>query len=434
MSSVFVYSATASFLLFKQQLLNNLSGDDYRLKKVLTNNMALLLKILILIFISRLSLCVLGFIGMNTFPMHNPANNINSNISQKSRLKRISLEDFNKFDSGFYFQIVDSGYPKVKMSESTTATRISFFPLYPLLIKLVVSLHIFNAKLVAALFLSNSLLLFALFYVYKIGGLRGFKVNELYLILVLILCYPSSLFYSVPYTESLFLCMSAATIYYSMIRSYLTASIFAGLSSITRFPGFLNIAYVFFLMSSDIIHNKSFNKEFKKVLISMIIAILPILTYFSYMKYLTGDFLAPLHDVNNWGRKLSIPFKSYIQYISNPYFLSSGGWDNGIISFSIATSVLGLFVCYFALYFKTFDIKEYIFLIYGFLLILVPFSNSGSDLVSISRYLMVSIPIYFYAVKLCRKYPFIFLGYLFLFTTLNALITIGYFNGYYFVV
>lgn len=404
------------------------------MKRNFTVNIILILKILVLIFISRLSLYILGFISINTFPMYDSAKSDITNTIKSPRLKRISVEDFNKFDSGFYFQIADIGYPKVTMSESNSATRISFFPLYPLLIRAMRILNISSSNLINALILSNGLLLFALFYIYKICELRRFSRSETYFTLALILCYPSSIFYSVPYTESLFLCLSAATLYYSMKGRYINASIFAGLSAITRFPGFVNVMYIFLMMLSEINNKKNVTDQLKKIFMCMVISIIPISIYFSYMKYLTGDFLAPLHDVNNWGRKLSIPFKSYVDYIFNPYFLSSGGWNNGIISFCIATAVLGVFILYAILYFRKLTIKEVILLIYGFLVITIPFSNAGSDLVSIPRYLMVSIPMYFYIVELCKKYEFIFLGYLFLFTIFNALTTIGYFNGYHFVV
>lgn len=85
------------------------------MKRNFTDNIILILKILVLIFISRLSLYILGFISINTFPMYDSAKSDITNTIKSPRLKRISVEDFNKFDSGFYFQIADIGYPKVTM-------------------------------------------------------------------------------------------------------------------------------------------------------------------------------------------------------------------------------------------------------------------------------------------------------------------------------
>lgn len=407
------------------------------MEKNFTNSIVLVLKILIIVIISRLTLCFAGYIGMNTFPMHDAikdSSSLNNNISMPSDIRKIKLEDFIKFDSGFYFQIADNGYPKVNMSQSSSATSISFFPLYPLLIRAMKLLHISSSNLINSLILSNVLLVFALYYIYRICEERGFHKKEIYFVLALILCYPYSIFYSVPYTESLFLFLSAATIYYSIKGDYLKASIFAGFSAITRFPGFLNVAYVFFMLLSEEAFKTDTLKHIKKVIAYMIVSVIPITIYFSYMKYSTGDFLAPLHDVGNWGRTLSIPFKSYIDYILNPYFLYSGGWNNGLISFVIATAILLIFICYAIANYKKVTLKELVLFIYGFLIITIPFSNTGSGLVSIPRYLMVSIPLYLYIVELYRKREFIFIGYLFLFSALSAIVTIGYFNGYYFVV
>ncbi|MEA4826733.1 MAG: mannosyltransferase family protein [Clostridium sp.] len=407
------------------------------MEKNFTNSMVLMLKILIVVIISRLALCFAGYIGMNTFPMYDSAENLGFQSGStviSEDIRKIKLEDFNKFDSGFYFQIADNGYPKVNMSQSTSATSISFFPLYPLLIRTMKLFNISNSNLINSLILSNVLLVLALFYIYRICEERGFHKKEIYFVLALILCYPYSIFYSVPYTESLFLFLSAATIYYSIKGDYLKALIFAGLSATTRFPGFLNVAYVFFMLLSEETFKTDTVKQIKKIIAYMIVSVIPITIYFSYMKYLTGDFLAPLHDVGNWGRKLSIPFKSYVDYLLNPYFFYSGGWNNGLISFVIATAILLIFIYYAVVNCKKITSKELILFIYGFLIITIPFSNTGSGLVSIPRYLMVSIPLYLYIVELYRKREFIFISYLFLFTALSAIVTIGYFNGYYFVV
>lgn len=411
------------------------------MEKNFTNNLSLILKLLVIVIISRLSLCFVGYLGMNTFPMYDTVKN---KISKDTTLinlsgglggsNKLKLEDFNKFDSGFYFQIADSGYPRINMSESSAATRISFFPLYPILLRGMRLLHISSNNIVNALILSNLLLVLALYYIYRICEDRGFEKNEITLVIALILCYPYSIFYSIPYTESLFLFLSAATIYYATKKDFLKAAIFAGLSSISRFPGVVNIAYLFFTLISEQDFKLKDKGQIKRVLFNMIISIIPLTIYFSYMKYLTGDFLAPLHDVGNWGRKLSIPFKSYFYYILHPYFFSSGGWNNGVLSFAIATLIILLFIYYAIRNYKKLNIKQWILFIYGFLIIVVPFSNFGSDLVSIPRYLMVSVPMYLYIVELYREKHYIFSGYLYFFAALNALITIGFFNGYYFVV
>lgn len=411
------------------------------MKRNFTDNLVLIFKLFIIVLISRLVMCFVGYIGINTFPMYD---NIKGKKIQNSFAmdfgidikgsKKLKLEDFHKFDSGFYFQIADHGYPKIKMSQSHSPTSISFFPLYPLLIK---AMHYINSRysdLVNALLLSNISLVFALYYIYKLCEAKCLNKKEIYIVLLLVLCYPTSIFYSVPYTESLFLCLSAATLYYSSIGSYAKASAAAGLSTVTRFPGFVNIAYIFFIMLLEADFGHKVINQLSKVAYCMIISIIPIAVYFSYMKYLTGDFLAPLHDVGNWDRKMSIPFKSYIDYIRKPYLFSSGAWNNGIISFVLSTAVILVFVIYAVENLRKMNKKEWLFLLYGFSLIVIPFSNIGSYLVSIPRYLMVSIPMYIFITEFFKDTEILFLSYIFLFTMLNTLMTIGYFNGYYFVV
>lgn len=411
------------------------------MKKNFTDDLLLIFKLFIIVIISRLALFFVGYIGMNTFPMYDMIRNktiINSSVMNMEGgiggTRYLKSTDFNKFDSGFYLKIANEGYPKINMTQSNSPTTISFFPLYPILVRAMRWLHTGRSDLINSLILSNVLLVFALFFIYKLCENRGFNKTESYMVLILILCYPSSIFYSLPYTESLFLCLSAGTIYYSLKQDYLKASIFAALSAITRFPGFINITYIFFMMLSEKELSDKPTEQAKKISICMTISLIPITSYFSYMRYLTGDFLAPLHDVSNWGRALSLPFKSYVDYIIHPYFFSSGAWNNGVISFAIATVVLIAFIYYTLANFKKLKVQDWILLLYGFLIIVIPFSNTGSVLVSIPRYLMVSIPMYFYIIELYRDREFLFSGYFFLFAVLNALMTIGFFNGYYFVV
>lgn len=159
----------------------------------------------------------------------------------------------NKFDSTLYLDIAQNGYDSFVFDQKHEAANRVLFPLFPLLISLgkvfLIDLALF------ATFLSYAFLYGALVFIYhciammnKVRGDIDWKS-----IILLMLIYPSSIYYFVPYTESLFLMLSAMVIFFSLSKRYKIAFLIAGLSMVTRVPGFLNILLVrgFVLMDKD---------------------------------------------------------------------------------------------------------------------------------------------------------------------------------------
>src|SRR5690606_15065787 len=135
-----------------------------------------------------------------------------------------------------------------------------------------------------------------------------------------------------------------------------------------------------------------------------------------------------------WGRHTSLPFSSYIQYLGKPYFQTSSGWENGLISFVIGTFVILVMLLYPILRWSSFKADLRQILLYGaaWLLIAIPFS-SGEHLASIPRYMLVVFPVYLYLVEMFRKHALVLIGCAMLSFFFHILFTMGYFNNYLFV-
>jgi hypothetical protein len=309
-----------------------------------------------------------------------------------------------------------------------------FFPLFPLLVFVFDHLFKVNA-LTAGTILSNLFLMVSLYYVYGICKLKKIPEEYAQTAVLLLLIFPTSIFYAVPYTESLFLMLSAMSVFYSMRGNYLAAFVLGGLSSVTRNVGFINIAFTVGTILADRGFRRLERRDFKLagyLLLSMV----PLTSFLVYMKILTNDFLAPLHEQSaNWDRKATIPFSNYFHYLAKPYFSGKGGWENGFISFWIINAVLLVFLAYLICNWKKFreDKHRLLFFIYGLGLILIPFS-SAEFLQSMPRYVMVVFPFYVYLVEVFQKRKAVLYSYLFFFFLLNVIYTICYFNGYFFVV
>ncbi|QSZ27050.1 hypothetical protein ACETAC_09300 [Aceticella autotrophica] len=350
-------------------------------------------------------------------------------------MKPLNLNDFNKFDAGWYLQIVEKGYDKYKMNEKHPPANWVFFPLYPLTVKAVHDVLPFMDYRLIGIMLSNIFFLIALVYLYKFCfEIRGFSKDTALKALFFLLIYPASLYFSIMYTEGLFLLLSVLTIYYTYKGKYFVALVAAALSAGTRIPGFINV----FLLLSTMLYQerKRFNMRLLiKAALYGLIAGIPLFIYFWYLKGLTGDFLAAIHEEFNWGRSTTFPLAAYFNYFRYPYFNAPGGWDNGLISFVISTAVFLVYIGTFVYrYFEgKISFQDIIFFIYGLLLLVIPYSTA-IFMTSIVRYMMVSVPVFVYIAEAASENKLINIFYTWLFLGLNTIYVIAFINNYFFVV
>jgi len=141
------------------------------------------------------------------------------------------LDSFFRWDSGWYKSIIQGGYSYNTEKQS----NVAFFPLYPILVKAIASLTSLNVP-ISGLLLSNLCLILALFFVYKISNIylnkRGCEK-----VLILMLVFPTSFFYSCFYTESLYLLTTAACFYFFLNKKYFWSGFFGFFASLTRVTG-----------------------------------------------------------------------------------------------------------------------------------------------------------------------------------------------------
>jgi Gpi18-like mannosyltransferase len=125
------------------------------------------------------------------------------------------LDLFIRWDSNWYLGIASEGYFYTPGEQSS----IAFFPLYPLLIKLF-SLTLLNPKIVGLL-ISNIAFLAGAIYLFKLVMLET-KDRELASKTVWYLfIFPVSFFFSLVYTEGLFLLLAASSFYYARKQKWL---------------------------------------------------------------------------------------------------------------------------------------------------------------------------------------------------------------------
>lgn len=404
-----------------------------------------ILSIFLLVIISRVVLLFTGYVGLNLFSSYTEPSRYEAGYFDDQTMKLpvslhdtqwFKMKDFAKFDSYAYLNIATQGYDKHKIDEPHPPANWVFFPLYPILLAGVDKLINFVGTVdptITGSILSNLLLFLALLYLYGICLQHQLDENQARTAVIFMLLYPTSLFYSLPYTESLFLLLSAAAIYYATDKKYALAFLAAALSTVARVPGFINL---FFVVGTIVLNEGfTFSKRYLRYGLYAVLSLVPMGMYLLYMKWLTGDYLAPFHEQSLWYRFSAIPFENYVHYFTKPYFMAPGGWDNGLLAFVMSTAVFIIYITYLAVKWKTFirEPKQLLFWVYGALLIVIPFSSQPWYLASVVRYMMVCIPFFIYLVKLTSNRENVRFAYLLLFGAILIITTIGFFNQYYFM-
>ena len=147
-----------------------------------------------------------------------------------------------RFDCSWYLSVAQHGYSTVESSAQAGATNLGFYPVYPLLVRLVSGL--FNSTpLHAAIAVSNVCFYVALIYVYRYARLLGSDHHAALLGTALLCVLPQSIVFSAAYSESTFLLLLAVAMFYLRREKYLIAGVAAALLSATRANGIFFIVF-----------------------------------------------------------------------------------------------------------------------------------------------------------------------------------------------
>jgi hypothetical protein len=138
-------------------------------------------------------------------------------------------QSWNRWDTVHFIHIAQKGYD-VKL-------ETAFFPLYPLLIKIVAH-FIQHSDFIAGLIVSNIALLILLVVLYQLV-LEDFDEACAYHSVLYLLIFPSAFFLVAAYSESPFLCFVVLSFYQMKHGRWWLAGFFGLLASLTRSSGIL---------------------------------------------------------------------------------------------------------------------------------------------------------------------------------------------------
>lgn len=293
------------------------------------------------------------------------------------------LAVWGRWDAVHYLDIATIGYH---------GTDMAFFPLYPLLIAGLGSLM--GNHLVAGLVVSNVALFFGLLFLYKLVDHefdRGVARRAIFYISI----FPTAVFFSAVYTESLFFMLTVASFYYMRERRWLLAGLIGLFAAMTRVEGVLLIVpfIIEWATANWGLLTDPFDPDKGKALGRASLDLLPLLficvglgLYMGYLWVLNGDPLYFSHVQIHWNRHFAAPWTAvWSSWHKIAHSTSGQNIANQSIELTFTALMVGVLLGGFR------KLKPS-YIAYMALSILVPMSTSS--LMSMQRFALVLFPMF----------------------------------------
>lgn len=240
------------------------------------------------------------------------------------------LNPWTTYDSQWYLEIAATGY------REATAT---FFPLYPLLLRILGTFELTRA--LAGVTLSNLAFLLALYLLYRLTRL-DFTEETARCTLWVAAFYPTAAFFGAVYTESLFFFLLLLTFYAARQRRWAAAGVWGLLAGATRNPA----PVLFASLLLEYLHSSGYRIKRSRLrdLLPLSLALVGFAIFNLYLYWRFGDPLLTIVSHKYYHRAaLTWPWEPVAQDALN---LFRGKNLNPVVPLNLL--FIGLF-CYWAL-------------------------------------------------------------------------------------
>ncbi|KKR71955.1 MAG: hypothetical protein UU81_C0003G0018 [Microgenomates group bacterium GW2011_GWC1_41_8] len=277
---------------------------------------------------------------------------------------------WGNFDGYHYMTIAQNGYGFLQHP---------FFPLYPLLIRIV--LYVLRlTPLLAGLVVSHVAFIGSLVVIYRLLMIDRIKPGISWFMPLIL--FPTSFYYGAVYNDSLYLLFASLTLFFGRKHKWILASIMGGLASLTRLNGLALISFLcieYITQSDSRITTWRFNKfkqkilmyilEFKKHIVSVWFIVIPI-SFFSYLMYVQlvyGSWYLVFSAMRVWNQdRITFPLQVFFRYFKiialYPHF--------DIVYFVAFFEIsLVIFYCYMLLFgYKKIRLSYWVYILISFLI------------------------------------------------------------------
>jgi hypothetical protein len=285
------------------------------------------------------------------------------------------LDVFVRWDAVWYLRIATLGYSFAPDSISTAG----WFPLYPLLIA---ALSVAMDPAIAGLLISHAGLLFAIFMLYRLAGVdlsrKASRRTVLYT-----LAFPPAIFFSMIYSESLFLALSASAFYFARRGRWREAGILGLFSALARPIGLMLLpAFVLeYAVQKGLLHGWKLKPGWPSKLDRSLwwLVLIPAGTaaFAAYLQLALGNVFAYVETQAIINRFTYFPLSSFFEPLWKPVPEVFLGFAYGLFGLSMVWLMRNRLR------------KSYT--LYSFLVLLLPLSTGA--LTGMHRYILVTFPI-----------------------------------------
>lgn len=372
--------------------------------------------ILGLFLIWRIIVQIIAFLSRNRFSLNSDTGY--GNIESWEAPITNFFKYFIRWDSGFYLQIAENGY---YLDQVNNLSNTPFFPLYPLLIN---TLGILFGNLYAGLLISFISTFFACFYLYKLAKTH-LKDCAAFRSVFYFLIFPTAIFLSAIYTESLFMALSIASFYYARRKKWMFSGIFGFFAALTRPQGVLLFPVLLF----EYLEQRKFNLKKIRPNISWTLFVPSgLFIYMYYLKIKFGNLFLFISAQNSWGRDTSFSIKSVYDTFSNYFYDLFYPGSESFTHYLVKDLDLFFFLAFLVLSIIIFVKFRMSYGFYMILSLIIPLMTSS--LMSINRFVLLLFPTYIYLAKISKN-QVVQYSIILLFSSLFVIYTVLFTNWYW---
>ena len=220
------------------------------------------------------------------------------------------IQKMNIWDSGWYRMIAEGLYPTQANDALTGQASWAFFPAFPLMVHMIWKMTSIDVNYIAVV-LNAFFLCMALYvgcqYIFLTRGNVRQGIGYIYFMTF----GAYSFYFSIFYTESLYLFLLTCAYYFMCKGEYLKMGIAGALLSLTRNTGvfFCFVILVHWIKKYQKKQDRNIAGWIKKtvkqdtLVLGTMMVPLGFFSYMTYLKYKTGDAFAFLHVQKAWGRE-----------------------------------------------------------------------------------------------------------------------------------
>jgi hypothetical protein len=246
----------------------------------------------------RVGLAILGLVAVAVLPALEAVGPPGWPVPPIDRGWHHVVTAWERFDALWFLRVATVGYIDGDGSAA-------FFPLYPLLIRIISPL-VGGHPLAAALLISHAAFLGALVVFYLLTESEYDEATARRAVLYLAL-FPSAFFFLAPYSESLFLLIAVSSLAAARRGRWALAGVAGALASATRSVGVL----LPLPLAVEAIQRWRERRENPiGPLLWSAVAVLGTALYLLFWWRKSGDWLAPLHQQATWQREARLPWET----------------------------------------------------------------------------------------------------------------------------